>query len=141
MIDSICWVVAIIVFAAVEAGTAMLVSIWFAGGSLAALIASLLGSGVYVQVLVFLVVSALCLFALRKAAFKNMKTGNGKTNLDRIIGQEIIITETVDNINRQGAADINDVKWKVKSETGEVISAGETATVTDIEGVKLVVRR
>ncbi len=141
MIDSICWIVAIVVFAVVEASTAVLVSIWFAGGALAALVASLFGATVSVQVLVFLTVSAVCLLALRKIAVRNMKLGNGRTNLDRIIGQEVIITETVDNINRQGAANINDVEWKVRSETGELISAGERATVTDIEGVKLIVRK
>lgn len=141
MIESICWVVAIVVFTAVEAGTAVLVSIWFAGGSLAALIASLLGANLYVQILVFLVVSAVCLLALRKVAFKNMKERNGKTNLDRIIGETVTVTETVDNLTRQGKAYINDVEWKVKSETGEVIEAGATVTVTDIEGVKLVVKK
>ncbi|MBQ7793044.1 MAG: NfeD family protein, partial [Clostridia bacterium] len=89
----------------------------------------------------FLVVSALCLFALRKAAFKNMKKGKGKTNLDRIIGQEIIVTETVDNTKNSGTAKINDVVWRVKSENGEIIAEGETAAVTDIDGVKLIVRK
>ena len=64
-----------------------------------------------------------------------------KTNLDRIIGQEVLITRTVDNTAREGAASINDVEWKVKSENGEIIPAGETAKVTDIDGVKLIVTK
>lgn len=141
MINSICWILAIIIFLAMEATTAALVSIWFAGGAVAALIASLFGASILVQILLFLVVSVACVIVLRNVAVKNFERKKADTNLDRIIGQSVIITQTVNNTTREGTASINDVEWKVKSENDEVILAGETATVTAIEGVKLVVKK
>ena len=141
MINSICWILAIIIFLAMEAATAALVSIWFAGGAVAALIASLFGAGILVQILLFLVVSVACVIVLRNVAVKNFERKKADTNLDRIIGQSVIITQTVNNTTREGKASINDVEWKVKSENDEIILAGETATVTAIEGVKLVVKK
>jgi len=139
MIDTFCWVVAIIVFLVVEASTAVLVSIWFAVGSLAALIASALGVDVLGQILTFVVFSAASIIVLRKFAVK--KNNAGKINLDRIIGQNILISQSVDNSKNEGLAKINDVEWRVKSCDGEIIEEGELATVVEIEGVKLIVRK
>ena len=139
MIDTFCWVVAIIVFLVVEASTAVLVSIWFAVGSLAALIASALGVDVLGQILTFVVFSAASIIVLRKFAVK--KNNAGKINLDRIIGQNILISQTVDNSKNEGLAKINDVEWRVRSYDGEIIEEGELATVVEIEGVKLIVRK
>ena len=141
MINEICWILAIVVFLILEASASALISIWFAGGSLAALIAAMCGAGVPAQLLVFLTVSVVCVILLRRVALKTFGNKKEKTNLDRIIGQEVLITRTVDNTAREGTASINDVEWKVKSGNGEIIPAGETAKVTDIEGVKLIVTK
>ncbi|MBR4890718.1 MAG: NfeD family protein [Clostridia bacterium] len=139
MIDTFCWVVAIVVFLIVEASTAALVSIWFAIGSLAALIASVLGVDVLGQILTFVVFSAASIIVLRKFAVK--KNNTDKINLDRIIGQNILIFQTVDNSKSEGLARINGIEWRVKSEDGEIIEEGELATVVKIDGVKLIVRK
>ena len=141
MTNSILWTLAIIVFLGVEASTAALVSIWFAGGALAALIANLCGASLAVQIFVFLVVSLLCIALLRAVAVKKFKSNTHQTNLDRLIGRSVLITQDVDPVSGQGVARINDVEWKVKSENGERIPAGEYAKVIDIDGVKLVVTK
>ena len=134
------WTAAIVAFLIIEALTTALVSIWFSVGSLAALIACALGADVYIQLLVFVVFSVISIVILRKLAFKNGRT-NSRINLERIVGNVIIITQTVDNANGGGMAKINDVEWRVISENGEIINVGERATVTDIDGVKLVARK
>ncbi len=141
MINSILWTLAMIVFLGIEAMTAALVSIWFAGGALAALIADLCGAGLSVQVFVFLVVSLFCVALLRAAAIKKFKRNVHQTNLDRLIGKTVLITQDVDPVSGQGIAKINDVEWKVKNEDGIRIPAGEYAKVIDIDGVKLVVTK
>ena len=50
---SIVWLIAFVVFLAVEGMTASLTSIWFAGGSLAALMAQVLGGGLKIQLSAF----------------------------------------------------------------------------------------
>lgn len=139
MINSMCWLAAIVLFAVLEACTSTLICIWFAGGSLAALIAKLLGANIPIQILVFLVVSVLCVLLLRKAAMKYVKPKEAKTNLDRIIGQTVRITEIFEN--GDGKAVVNDVDWKVKPENSTELSVGDRVTVTAVEGVKLCVKK
>ena len=135
------WGAAIAVFAVVEALTAGLVSIWFAVGALAGRIAAFCGGGVWVQGLLFIAVSAVSFIFVRSRAVKSIKGNKEKTDIDRIVGSEVVITEEVDNKKHSGRASINDVEWKVKSSDGEVIGQGETAVVEKIEGVRLIVKK
>ena len=129
------------IFSVVEIVTTGLVSIWFAGGALIALFAAMLGFSTGVQIFVFIAVSAVLIILLRKYAVGLAKKKTGKTDLDRIIGQDIILTQTINPQNNSGKAMINDVEWKVKSQTGEIIEEGTLCSVVDIEGVRLVVIR
>ncbi len=134
------WIVAIIIFSLVEASTAGLVSIWFAIGSLAALISSYFTDLILVQAIVFFLISLLSFALLRKFALKVIKKSQKETDIGRLIGKDILITQTVDNINNTGMAKINDVEWKVRSLSGNIINEGQIATVEKIDGVKLIVK-
>lgn len=59
--DSILWLIAVIVFVAAEAATTALISIWFAVGAAVALIVSLFTASLPLQFLVFALVSAVTL--------------------------------------------------------------------------------
>ena len=65
MVWKLIWLGLLILFTAGEAVTVGLTSIWFSAGALAALIAALLGGALWLQILLFLVVSAACLVAVR----------------------------------------------------------------------------
>ena len=67
------WLIAIVVFIVAEAATVTLVSVWFIGGAVCALIAAILGAGLGVQLAVFLVVSAALLAFACPAARKMFK--------------------------------------------------------------------
>ena len=86
----ILWLGLTMLFALVEAGTVALVSVWFAAGSLCALIAAALGAGPVVQAVVFLAVSGILLAALRPLARKYVK--KTRTNVDSLPGTEGIVT-------------------------------------------------
>ena len=134
------WVAAIVVFLIVEALTPSLVSIWFAVGSLAALAVAVFGGNIYLQLIVFLVVSALCVLLLRKYYKKSGVSKKLPDASERFIGAELIITEEVDNLRETGLAKISGVEWRLKSETGEILPVGVSVSVTAIEGVKLIVK-
>ena len=51
------WIAAIVVFGIVEAVTVGLVSIWFVLGAVAGLLAAVLGAALWVQIVLFFVVS------------------------------------------------------------------------------------
>lgn len=140
MFEIAIWSVAVVAFLVMEAMTASLTSIWFAGGAFASLIAKFLGAGLWTQIIVFLTVSLICVISVKKFYNKKADENKNPTNSDRLIGQRVVIRKSEDDIKEQGTAVINDVSWKVKSENGEEIIDGSTATVLKIEGVKLIVK-
>ena len=84
---AVIWLIAVVVFVVAEAATLGLTSIWFACGSLLAMVAALLDVSIWGQLLVFILGSALLLASTRKWVSK-LKLGRVKTNADRIIGQQ-----------------------------------------------------
>lgn len=138
-IMQITWLVLLIVFAASEAATVGLTSIWFAAGALIALIAALLGGPVWVQITLFLAVSLLCLAAVRPLAKKHLNSRVEHTNADRVLGAQAQVTEDIDNIHGKGAVIIRGMTWSARSEDGGPISAGTMVKVLRIEGVKVFV--
>ena len=138
-IMQIIWLVLLIVFAASEAATVGLTSIWFAAGALIALIAALLGGPVWVQITLFLAVSLLCLAAVRPLAKKHLNSRVEHTNADRVLGAQAQVTEDIDNIHGKGAVIIRGMTWSARSEDGGPISAGTMVKVLRIEGVKVFV--
>lgn len=135
----IIWLILLIVFAASEAATVGLTSIWFAAGALTALIAALLGGPLWVQITLFLAVSLLCLAAVRPLAKRLLNSRVEPTNADRVIGAQAQVTEDIDNIHGRGAVVIRGMTWSARSQDGGPISAGTMVKVLRIEGVKVFV--
>ena len=138
-IPSICWLIALAVLAAVEAATVTLVSLWFALGALAALITSLFVSNIWIQFVVFLVVSLVSLLVIRPLTRRYVTPTQVATNADRAVGAEGVVTETIDNLNASGQVTVNGAVWTARSEEDGTIPKGTTVTVLRIEGVKLIV--
>ncbi len=135
----IMWLVLLVVFAVGEAATVGLTSIWFAAGSLAALIAALLGGPLWVQLTLFLAVSLLCLVAARPLAKRHLNSKVEPTNADRVIGETAQVIEDVDNIHGKGAVVIRGMTWSARSQDGGPITTGTMVRVLRIEGVKVFV--
>ena len=136
---AIIWLALAIVLLAVEAATVSVVSLWFAAGSLAAMISALLGCGTLVQTLVFLIVSAAALTALRPLVKKYLTPKLSPTNIDSVIGSVGIVTASIDNIASSGQVKLNGMEWSARSTSGEILEAGTTVRVDRIEGVKIFV--
>ncbi len=139
LIQRIVWLVLLLLFAAGEAVSVGLTSIWFAVGSLAALIAAMLGGGVVLQIVLFLAVSLLCLLAVRPLASRYLNGKTQPTNADRVIGAEALVTETIDNVKGIGAVIIGGISWTARSSGDMVIPKGSRVRVQRIEGVKVYV--
>ena len=82
----IVWICASIIFGVLEAVTVQLVSVWFVIGSCAALVSSLLGAKLYVQIIVFIVTSVLTLLITMPIVKKQLTVKVEPTNADRSIG-------------------------------------------------------
>ena len=135
------WLGGVVLFGAVEAATAGLVSIWFAAGAVAGLIAAWLGAGVAAQVVLFAVVSAAALAVTRPLVRRYAAGKAVPTNLDRVLGDTGRVTETIDNARSAGAVYVDGKTWTARSDEGAVIPQGTTVKILRMEGVKLFVRK
>ena len=133
---TILWLALMVVFLVTEAATVTMVSLWFAAGSLAALAASLLHAPVWLQVVLFLAVSALLLAALRPMARKHFTPKLSKTNVDAVVGSRGYVTADIDNVSATGTVKLGAMEWTARSTAGTVIPKGTLVQVDKIEGVK-----
>ena len=139
MLPSAVWMMALVGLVIGEAITVGLTFIWFAVGALGALLVSALGASVWVQVAVFLGLSALALILVRPVAARLLKPGVSPTNADRILGQTALVTQTIDNIAQTGQVKLGGQVWTARSEDGEVIPEQSKVRILRIEGVKVIV--
>ena len=137
---TILWVVLMVVFLVVEAACPIhLVSIWFAAGSLVAAIVAALGGQLWLQILLFLLVSCGLLAALWPFVKKVLNPKRTATNIDAMIGTEGYVTMAVDNLNAEGKVKLGGMEWTARSADGTKIPAGALVKVERIEGVKAIV--
>lgn len=136
------WLGALILFIIIEIATTSLTTIWFAGGSLAAFLANVLNAPLWLQIVLFIVVSLVLLIFTRPIMLKAMKSSELKTNVDSLIGKRAKVTENISNIDDTGTAVVNGQEWTARNVVpGEVIEAGEIVEIVEISGVKLIVKK
>lgn len=136
------WLVIAVLFIIVELSTVTLTSIWFAAGGVGALLVAMCGGGPVLQVIVFIVIAVLLLFATRPWAKKFVNSKNVSTNADRVIGEEVRVMERVSNLDQTGMAVVNGQEWTVRTEDDKtIIEQGELVRIIRISGVKLIVER
>lgn len=124
--------------------TAELVAVWFIPSSLVSMILAFFEVPIWVQWLVFIVMSAALLVLafrfLRKLLLKNL--GNKKTDTDILIGKLARVEEDIDNAEMQGAVKIDGKIWSARMvDDSESAQKGEFVIVEYISGVKLICRR
>ena len=123
------------------AATLGLATIWFAGGALVALIAAMCGAGIVIQIVLFLVVSLVLLFFTRPFAVRFLNKDTLKTNVDRVVGMEGVVTEEISNLAGTGKVSIGGNMWTARTENeGGTIPVDAVVTVLRVEGVKLIVK-
>jgi len=134
---AIIWFIAMVVFLIVEAACPFhLVSVWFAVGALVAMVVSMLSGALWLQILVFCVVSGVLLAALWPFIRKFLNPHLTKTNVDSVIGTEGIVTADIDNLNAVGQVKLGGMEWTARSTSGANIPTGTRIRVDRIEGVK-----
>ena len=138
--DAYIWLGLMAAFLIAEAACPIhLISIWFAAGSLVAMVVSMLGGAMWVQITCFLVVSCALLAALWPFARKFLKPRTAKTNIDSVIGSVGIVTAPIDNVEAAGQVKLGAMYWTARSTDGQPIAEGARVRVDKIEGVKVFV--
>ncbi|MBR7122006.1 MAG: NfeD family protein [Oscillospiraceae bacterium] len=135
----IIWLFLMVLFIMMEASTVAVISLWFAVGALAAMIASLLGGELWLQLLLFFAVSCVLLCALRPVLKRFFTPKLTKTNADAIVGTTGVVIGQINNVLAHGQVKLGAMQWSARSTTGAVIEEGTLVRVDRIEGVKVFV--
>lgn len=138
---TIFWLILVAVMLVIEIFTMGLTTIWFSLGAVAAAIAAGLGAPLWVQILLFTVVSVVIMILVRPFALKVMDRNCTKTNIDEVIGKQAEVIEPIDNQKEQGKVRFRGVEWMARSVDGSTVAAGDVVTVEEVSGVKLLVKK
>jgi len=133
------WLILAVIFILGEllTGTFFLVSLGI--GSAFAGLANYLNFDYRIQLLVFVIISLICIILSKPIASKlTTNSPSKKSNSDRLIGEEVLVTEEIRKDKLGSVKHSGDV-WRAESD--ENISVGQKAIVTSIAGVKLIVKK
>ena len=135
------WIIAGLVFWIIEIftpgfvlgvfGTACLIVAPFAGADLT----------LKMQLLVFGIATAALSLGIRPLILRYLhgREVEVKTNADALVGMSGQVTDVIDNASGTGSARIGGEVWRAVTPDGSRIEVGQTVTVQDIDGCKVVV--
>lgn len=136
---AVIWLLIAIALFVAEGLTVQLVTVWFGVGALIMIVPAAMGMELWLQLLLFLLVSMVFLLVARPVVKRKINIKRQPTNADMVIGQTGLVLETIYNIQGQGRISVMGMNWAAWSETGDPIAEGKQVLVKRIEGVKLIV--
>lgn len=139
-IMAIVWAVFIVITAIIELQTSDLVTIWFTIGAVGALIAALFKLPIWLQLVIFLAISTVCLIATRPIAKKLQQKEVIRTNSDKVIGKVALVTKKISE-DEIGEVKIEGREWRAINNDGITFEVGEKVMVEAISGTKVIVSK
>ncbi|MBR1852191.1 MAG: NfeD family protein [Lachnospiraceae bacterium] len=137
----IVWLVVLILSIVIEIISLGLTSIWFAGGAIIALLLAALALPMWLQILVFLVVSIVLMVFTRPIAVKYFNKDRVRTNVESMIGRQAIVISEINNLQGIGQVTVGGQEWTARSEDdSKNLAVGAVVEVVAVSGVKLIVR-
>ena len=100
------WLLLLVAFAVIELVTTQLISIWFAGGSLVALILNFTGFGITAQIVCFFIVSIILLLITYPLYHKYIKKDIVPLNANSLIGELGVVVVEINNLEAVGQVKI-----------------------------------
>ena len=135
---SVFWLFLAISTGVLEAVTISLISVWFMVGAVVAFLFSLFfPQEIFLQILLFIIFSALSLFFIRPLARRYVKETTKKDKLNTKIGAIGIVVQKIDSKGK-GRVRLGDVTWSAKCENGNV-DTGKDVVVKEVKGNTLYV--
>ena len=128
------WIGIILLLTLLEIITVNLTTIWYVAGAVLALITSFITDNFFIQFGVFALSGTIFLFTTRPFLTRLMKNDNAKTNFDRIIGMNGVVTEKISK-NDVGEVKVDGKKWSAIS--NKSIEKDKVVKILSIDGVKL----
>ncbi len=139
--NTIIWLIIVAVMLIIEIFTMGLTTIWFSLGAVVAAIASGLEAPIWLQIVLFSVVSVIVMILVRPFAVKVINKERIKTNIEEIVGEKAVVIEEIDNEKEKGMVRFRGVEWMARSVDGSILAVDEIVTIDTVSGVKLIVRK
>ena len=136
----IVWLSAAIFFLIIESITVELISIWFTGGSIIAMVLALLNVDLGWQIAGFCATSILLILFTRPIVARYLKRNESKTNVDSLIGAIATVTKDI-NPDDRGEVKVNGQYWLAIATDNNLIETGNKVSILAIEGAKLIVKK
>ena len=113
---------------------------WFGVGALIAMVVSFFTSNIIIQTTVFVISSAILLFATKPFVKKFLDVKPTNTNAFSIIGKRALVIKEINSVHSTGQIKINGEVWSAESENDETIPEGSEVEISYIKGVKAIVK-
>lgn len=134
------WLVVLIIAIVAELISLGLTTIWFAGGALVATVVAAAGGPIWLQVVLFLLVSIILLAFTRPVAVKYFNKERVRTNVESLVGRQAIVISEIDNLQGIGQVTVGGQEWSARSaDEGRILAPGTIVRIMAINGVKLIV--
>jgi membrane protein implicated in regulation of membrane protease activity len=134
------WLIIAVVFIIIEASTFNLFTVWFALAAFVTMFVSIVTDLIFVQVMVFFLVSILSIYTIRNYAVKKFKATTIKTNVNSIIGKKVKVTRQIEPF-KFGEVKVDGNYWTAKTLDDQIIKEDSIVEVVEVSGVKLIVRK
>lgn len=136
----IIWLAVGIFFLIVELITSSLVSIWFVPSAIITCLLSFIIDSFWIQVAIFVVLSAVFMVVCRKIYNKHIKKPVDDIDQnEKLLGKTATVIEDTNSIT--GRILVGDVYWKAVSESGETFSKGEIVVIKSVNGTTLTINK
>ncbi len=133
------WIGVLVVCCFIEAFTMGLTTIWGGIASLPLIFIARTGLPFKWQILIFVIITLILIIFTRPFVAKKLNLGKNKTNVNSMIGQEVLITKAITQFAKGEAKAKNGVIWSVTTSDNSEIQKNTTAKVISVEGNTLCV--
>ena len=140
MLSPYFWLIVAAVAALIEMLSVSLITVWFVIGGVVAFFAGFFGAPLWLQLVVFLVVSLASLALFRPMILKYRK--QGASHEATLVGKSAVVVEDIGDDTHTGRVETPDhMTWTALSHDGTPIEAGAQVRVVGQDSIKLVVER
>lgn len=133
------WVGVLIICILIETLTMGLTTIWAAIAAVPLIFIARTKLDFKWQLLIFVILTLVLIIATRPLALKIFNKSKNATNVNSMVGEEVIITKAITKFEKGEGKAKNGVIWSITSKTDENIPKGTSHKVVSIEGNTLII--
>ncbi|MCQ2589826.1 MAG: NfeD family protein [Treponema sp.] len=133
------WLGVLVICCVIEALTLGLTTIWGAIAAFPLIFIARTSLPLKWQLLIFAVLVLVLVLFTRPFVVKKLKIGKDKTNVNTMVGEEVLITKTITKFEKGEAKAKNGVIWSVTTADGNEVKEGSVAKVISVDGNTLTV--